>query len=788
MIARRAQQAVLAGVVGLAAATLVGSDVVGDWERDVYDVFSRAGVESTRSENVALVMLDEASLDWGRGFYEQARAGGASGLAGNEFLFPWDRSAYDLLVQFCALGGARVLAFDVELAGPHPSGDEAGDATLGTSTRLQNEFGAPYVVHALNLESAAEQAREVVALGSLERACLAGAAIDVDGWRASGLPFARSDVGPYSNPVLPYRTILEAFDGGEEFLRLGAVTAQPDDDGVVRRARPFVVWDGLAFPSLGVAAALAYEEGAPDASGSGAPTLGAEGERLASSARLAVRDGMLLAPGVDLPLTSSGDLLLRFRDDGREDPSDPLAGRYPTYPAHRVLRSAMKALGLPGWEFPGGDAEGYFLDPSVFAGRIVFLGGNAAGLRDLKAVPVNKDYPGVKVHAAVAEALLDGRVVSRPPDLLRVLAAALLAACALLLTTSIRSQVVSSAAVLALAAAWTTLASLVFLRASVWVDVIGPVLGLGLAYSSGTTWQWFTAGRQSQQITSLFQHFAPPAVVKQLIARPQDLSLRGENREITVFFSDIRGFTALSNAPEMRNDPSRLTDHLNAYLSEMTAVITECGGTVDKYIGDAVVAIFGAPVPQADHAAAACRAALRCQERIAAFDAQAAERGLPPLVTRIGLCSGEATVGCVGSRDRYSYTAIGSTVNFASRMEGVNKAYGTLVLAAGSTRRAAGDAVRARLVDRVRVPGLVDEAEPLEAWELLPADAPDDASLRRFEQARELYVAGRFDEAAEAFAALGDDPPARVLYDRCRRLSADPPPPGWDGSHRLEGK
>jgi adenylate cyclase len=783
----RVQQSALALGLALLAGALVLSDAVAFWELDVFDRLSRAGTLEERSERVSLIMLDEASLDWGRGFYDHVRSGGETFLAGNEFLFPWDRSVYDLLVQFCALGGARVLALDVELAGPHPSGDPAGDSTLGFSTRMQNEYGLPYVVHALNFESTAEAGAEVVELPPMVRESLHAAAVEVDGWQPSGLPFDRSDIGPYSNPILPYDSILWEFAGARELLRLGAVTAQPDDDGVIRRARPFVVYDGRAYASLGVATALAW---AQEPAGLSPPRLVVEGDTLQLtevSAADALRQPKVLATP-PLGLTSSGDIRLRWRDDGREDPTDPEAGRYPTYPAHRVLRSAMRALQIPGWEYPGPEPEGYFLSPEVLAGRMVFLGANAAGLRDLKATPVSRDYPGVKVHAAVAEALLDGQAVTRPGARARALMAALLAALALLLTTAIRSQVVSSLAVLGLAAAWVGAASWAFLDADLWLDTVAPLLGMGLSYSAGTTWQWFSAGRKSREITGLFQHFAPPAVVKQLIARPGDLFLRGENREVTVLFSDIRGFTSLSNAQDMRDDPTRLTDHLNAYLSEMTEAITECGGTVDKYIGDAVVALFGAPLDQPDHAAAGCRAALRCQERIADFNARAEAAGLPAMVTRIGLCSGEATVGCVGSRDRFSYTAIGSTVNFASRLEGVNKTYGTLVLASGSTRAAAGDAVRARLLDRVRVPGVVDSAEPLEVHELLGDEGPGEDHCARFEQARVHYAARRFGEAAAAFDAMTDDAPARVLYDRCRLLAGSPPPDDWDGAHRIEGK
>lgn len=781
MTASRTQQGLLAVALGALVATGVALDLAAPWERDVFDALSRAGTSDERSTEVALVLLDEASLDWGRAVYEQARARGPSDepdlLAGHEFLFPWDRLVYDLIVQFAALGGATAVVFDVELAGPHPSGDASGDATLGATTLMQNAFGAPFVVHAANLESSGVQAAEVLVLDSLSRACLEGAALPLQGWSPGGLPFDRSDTGPYANPVLPYVTLLEPFAGQESLLRLGAVTAQPDPDGVIRRARPFVAWQGQVLPSLGVAAALAHIQ-ALDGASTAELSVDSDRQRL----QVVRADGSTCT----LPLTDSGDLLLSWRDDGREDSSDPLAGRYPAYPAHRVLRSFLHSQGLPGWELGGGSAND-FLDPAVLAGRMLFVGSNAAGLRDLKATPVSADYPGVKVHAAVAEALLDGQVLRRPGALPRAALAGALAALALLLTVAIRSQLLSSLALAALASLTVASAAASFLTANLWLDVVAPVLGMGLAYSAGTTWQWFTAGRQSREIAGLFQHFAPPEVVKQLIARPGDLFLAGENRDITSFFSDIRGFTSLSNSEVFRADPRLLTEHLNAYLTEMTRAITDCGGTVDKYIGDAVVAVFGAPMALENHALSACGAALLCQQRITAFNTASQERGLPAFVTRIGLQSGPATLGCVGSTERFSYTAIGSTVNFASRMEGVNKVYGTLVLAGGQTLERAGSGQHARLLDRVRVPGLADDADPLSAYELLD-HAPGPAE-QAFAQARELYEAGRFSEAERAFLALApDDPPAAALAKRCGALAAEPPLRGWDGTWRIEGK
>jgi adenylate cyclase len=775
--------------LALACAGLCVSDLLLVWERDVYDVLCRAGVASAeRSADIGLILLDEATLDWGRDRFERGGDAASSGLPPAALLFPWNRSVYDFLINYVANCGADVVALDIELSGPHPGGDRSGDEGLGLTSAMQNKVGKPFVVHALNFESAAARQTEVAALDQLQRACLTGAAVEVAGWRDAGVPFDRSDVGPYSNPVLPYRSILAAFADAPTSLRMGAVTAQPDPDGVIRRARLMVAWEGRCYPSLGLAAALARLQ-----TREGPVTIEvANGALELQTARARRR----------LPLTTSGDLLVRWRDDGREDPTDPAVGRYPTWPAHRVLRSAMKTLGIPGWQEPPAP-DGYFLEPAAFAGRIVFLGANAAGLRDLKATPVAEDYPGVKIHAAVAEAALTGDAVRRASQWWRGALAAGVTLFTALVTLRARSQVWRSVLVAGVAVSLVALAATSFRVAGVWLDVVAPLLGIAIAYSTATTVNFLGEGRRSRAIAGIFQHFAPAEVVQQLIAHPDALALAGDTREITSFFSDIRGFTSLSNTPQMQADPGLLTAHLNAYLTEMTRAITECGGTVDKYIGDAVVAVFGAPLALANHAHAACRAALLCQQRIAEFNARAVAEGLPALPTRIGLYSGAATLGLVGSEHRLSYTAIGSTVNIASRMEGVNKAYGTWVLAGGATVALAKDGLRTRLLDRVRVPGLLDDAPPLEVHQVLAVDAEGASGielpgeplpvefLRGFEAARSLYDSRRFAAAGDAFERLlanRDDPPSRVLAVRCRAWAAAPPPADWDGSYRLDAK
>ncbi|MBV8653120.1 MAG: adenylate/guanylate cyclase domain-containing protein, partial [Alphaproteobacteria bacterium] len=235
---------------------------------------------------------------------------------------------------------------------------------------------------------------------------------------------------------------------------------------------------------------------------------------------------------------------------------------------------------------------------------------------------------------------------------------------------------------------------------------------------------------------------------------------------------------------------SQLVAITNEYLTAMTDIIEAEGGYIDKYVGDAIVAIFGAPLDDTEHALHAVRAALACRARLVEINAAAAMADGHLLTARIGLCTGEAVVGNVGSRRRFNYTVIGDTVNLAARLEGVNKLYGTAILATAGTREAVGEAVDWREIDRVRVVGReqpVTILEPLGAAGTLPPEAS--ARSGAFADALALYRAGGFAAAAALFDALAAaDGPSRVLANRARAFLAAPPPESWDGVVSLESK
>jgi adenylate cyclase len=294
--------------------------------------------------------------------------------------------------------------------------------------------------------------------------------------------------------------------------------------------------------------------------------------------------------------------------------------------------------------------------------------------------------------------------------------------------------------------------------------------------------------RMSKSLAS-FNKYIPTELVRTLFSLGIEAELGGERRELTILFMDLAGFTGIS---ERLGD--RLIDFLGGYLSEMSSEIGRHSGTIDKYIGDAVMAFWGAPVPSDSHALQACRAALACQARLAAMRHAIDTEIFPELRARIGVNTGSVLVGNVGSRDRLNYTVIGDPVNVASRLEALNKEYGTEIIIGEATYDAVRDHVIARPLDRVAVYGREGGIEMYELLCLREAATPALlAWLARYQEARALLQARRWDAAIEAFAAViatrgSPDPVSALQITRARAFKADPPPADWDGLVVMETK
>ncbi len=397
---------------------------------------------------------------------------------------------------------------------------------------------------------------------------------------------------------------------------------------------------------------------------------------------------------------------------------------------------------------------------------------------------VRDSIPGSFVHATAVNNLLREdplRTLPRPLEVMIVILLAVLASAA---TMTLRPSF-AVLAVIGVALAWFAVATVAF-RHALALPLLYPPLASAVTFAAVLAYRFGVVDRDKRKVRQAFSYYLPQGVIDRMLDSDRAPTLGGETKELTVLFSDLAGFTSLSE----KMAPEEVVSLLNQYLNEMTDIIEAQGGFVEKFIGDAIVAVFGAPLPAPDHALRAVRAALACQQRLRELEP---DLRLPEgfgLEARIGINTGEMLIGNIGSRRQFNYTVMGDAVNLASRLEGVNKAYGTGILASEDTVRRCPAEIAFREVDLVRVLG---RQQPLRIFEPLGFSGEiaegQLSRLQSFENALSDFHASRFDEAAEAFDRLAsEDPVAQAFAERARVYMAAPPPGDWDGVHNLDQK
>jgi class 3 adenylate cyclase/CHASE2 domain-containing sensor protein len=394
--------------------------------------------------------------------------------------------------------------------------------------------------------------------------------------------------------------------------------------------------------------------------------------------------------------------------------------------------------------------------------------------------PVRETLAGVYLHATAVNNLLRGDSV-RELGRLGVAAVAIAFAVAGMAFAFRFGPAAAAALWLGAAIAWILASTLVF-KSGLALPLLHPVLASLAALAMGIGYRFAIADKDKRLLRQSFALYLAPAVIDRMLASSRLPELGGEARTVTIYFSDVAGFSTLTE----RMAPAEVVALMNVYLSAMTEIIENEGGFVDKYIGDAIVAVFGAPLDDAEHAAHAVHAALRCQERLAEMNRTVDSFRATPLGQRIGLNSGEVLVGNMGSQRRFNYTVMGDPVNLASRLEGANKFFGTGILASEITREMAGDIAAWREIDSIRVKG---RAQPVRVYQPVdPAQAMRQrAAFAAYSAGLQNWRAGAFAEAADLFAAAGDKP-GTLFALRARRMANAPLSATWDGVNTLEEK
>lgn len=424
-------------------------------------------------------------------------------------------------------------------------------------------------------------------------------------------------------------------------------------------------------------------------------------------------------------------------------------------------------------------------NPIDFRDKIVIIGPTAIDLQDDYLSPVSEGVrmPGVEIHAnnvqtvVTQEFLRDQSKMSLWLTILGFLIVNIIVFSFLKVRYAIPLVILEVFGML--------VGGIVVYEYRILVNVVYPILTILLSFIGTFLVRFIMEQTQRQFIEGAFGHYVNKDVVKQIKKDPHMLELGGAKREITVFFSDIAGFTTISE----KLKPEELVKFLNEYLGAMTEIIIGNQGTLDKYEGDAIMCFWNAPIPQHDHQLHACTAALENQKRLIELRKKWAKMDLPELKVRIGLNSGEAVVGNMGSENRFDYTAMGDNVNLASRLESINKQYGTYLMISESTYAAVKEQMVCRELDQIRVKG---KHEPVRIYELLAKKGEETtemgAKLKTYAEALALYREKKFAEAKVKFESLSGDAPSEVFAKRCTDFINNPPDEDWDGVWNFEVK
>jgi len=727
-------------VLVVVAVSLWRVPILDQIELRTYDMRLRSRGPLPPSPAVVLAMIDEKSLDV-------------------EGRWPWPRSKLAALVDLLSADGARVIAFDIGFLEPdESSGLELLErirrtaSTLGLGTPRLDRFFEQTRQEADNdraLAQAIRESRADVVLGDFFHMRRADLTYEIDQEEidrrlelisSSQYPMvsyvddaAESGALPSAYaPQINLPVLVEAADAS------GYFNVKLDADGEVRWM-PLVIpaGDGL-FAPLSVLAVWHY----------------LDRPQLTVSVGVHGIDRIQMGDRV-IPTDETGNLLINYLGPPQTIPHVSIS-----------------------------DVLGRHVPAGTFRDRIVLVGASATGIYDARSTPFDPVYPGAEIHATVIDNILTGNLVVRPTwstlyDVSAIVVLVTLVAGVLPRLGALPGFLFAGG----LFAAYIFATREAFVRLGMWLDVVYPLLALATIYTLLTLHHYVSEQRERRKIQNAFGRYVSPDVIEHMLEDPSRLQLGGEERVLTVLFSDLQGFTANSE----RYTPGQMFEFLSEYYARMTERIFAREGMLKEYVGDELMAIFGAPVEHADHAVRACLAALEMRDYRKIMSEEWVAMGRPQIVARTGINSGPMLVGNLGSEYRFSYGVLGDAVNLGSRLEGLNKQYGTHILIGEKTAELVGDAFRLREVDIVRVVG---KQKPTHIYELLatavtPLPEEQEIALQNYAAALAACRERCWPEALrlleKALTRWPSDGPCQVMLGRCRIYAEAPPPPEWDG-------
>lgn len=713
--------------------------IIRDLQYKVFDNFQTSHPREFVPQPVVIVDIDDASLE---------KLG----------QWPWPRNILANIVTKLNEGGAAAIGFDIVFAEEDRTSPKNILPLWGKSDKLGHLIDE-LPDHDNLLRDSIESANVVTGF-----ALSSGDATKKSPQAKAGFSFAGVDPKPY----------LTSFSGGVPSIKVlenvargnGALNSIPDDDGIIRRVPTIITENGQFYPSL----AMELLRIAQGASSYVIKSTGASDEPNTNPSANAVTS--IKVGQFTIPTDNEGKLMVY-------------------YTGHKAERF------FPAWKILEPD-----FDAKQFEGYIVLIGTSAAGLKDIRATPFEPTTAGVEVHAEVIEQVLSGQFLYRPDFILVVEMAIMFVVGILLIIMMTYLPALLGALFAALTVIVTWFGSLqLFTVKHIYVDYVTPVIAIGLVFVSESLMRYIISEREKKQVRNAFSHYMSPDLVAQLAKDPKSLKLGGEIKNLTMLFCDIRGFTTISEGLTAEE----LTSFINKFLTPMTNIILGHKGTIDKYMGDCIMAFWNAPLNDENHPTNAAISALGMITELKQLNirqqefAQQNNRKFIPINIGIGLNTGDACVGNMGSDQRFDYSVLGDDVNLASRLEGQSKHYGvSIVIGEKTQERLEGFATLE--LDLIKVKG---KNKPVRIYTLLGdralADNEDYKNLHRnFMQMLEAYRAKQWKEASKsleaskAIASRLDGISISGLFElyeeRISDFQNNPPPEDWDGVYTATEK
>jgi adenylate cyclase len=693
---------------------------------------------------VVLAVIDEKSLD-------------------KEGKWPWPRSKIAKLINYLSEDGAKVVGFDIGFWEPDENSNLAFFRELESKIRglrLDHKALTRFLEESMTLANndlilanAIKQSKAKIVLGyffhmsaeelgyQMDEEMISDKISQISKSRYPVQFFHRgTDIEPFFEAHVPESNLPilnEAADSS------GYFTIIPDQDGIVRWS-PLVIKCGEEiFAPISIMSIWHYLD-RPQLIAKVAP-YGIEGIQLGD---------------INIPTNETGQMMINYLGPPQT---------FAHYPITDIINN----------KYPKGE----------FAGKIVLVGATAVGMYDIRNTPFSPVFPGPEVHATVIDNVLSGQFLDRPEwtkifDLLAIILIGIVTGLVVPRLSAVKGIIFA----VGLFIAYIFLTRYLFVRHDLWFNMIYPLGALVIIYISLTIYRYLTEEKERKKIKGAFTYYVSSSVVNEMLKHPEKLKLGGDRKELSILFADIRGFTTIAEGMS----PEELVHLLNEYLTVMTDIIFKYDGTLDKYMGDAIMAIYGAPLDLPDHPSMACRSALEMMSELKKLNEKWAAEGKKPMDIGIGINTGPMMVGNMGSEQRFDFTVMGDAVNLGSRLEGANKSYKTNVIISEYTYEEVKHEFLCMELDSVRVKG---KKEPVKIYSLVGyKDLPETqyTTINQFNQGISLYKERKWDDAIHVFETISTMYPnfyvAQVYIERCRDLKNNPPPAEWDGVYVMTTK